>query len=164
MIDDMSLDTLPPEDSAAMRLTSMSAGKGTILGAAAVQTAYDDIGDNLCRKHRADEQQCRTRVASCSAVAQEQRRHRQRGGQPIRRADAECGSHVSLAESQRLGVVDCVLRGVPRRLRRSFLAAPSSGDGGRLTGDFHARPGPSEAEKSPQIVSPEPIFGRIGNS
>ena len=61
-------------------------------------------------------------------------------------------------------LLNACCRAATRRLRRSFLTAPSSVDSGRLTGNFRARSGPSEAEKSLQIVSPELIFGRVGNS
>ena len=78
-----------------------------------------------------------------------QRRHRQRAGPPICRADAQRGGHVSAAESQRPGVVDRVLRGAPRRLRRSFSADT------RLKGQSHSRK-PGCGPESPG----RPIIGR----
>ncbi len=83
------------------------------------------IAVDLClgRRDRANEQRRRARVASCGTVAQEQRRNRQRSGQPIRRADAQRRGHRSVAESQRVGATDRLLSGAARWLRCSFFAA-----------------------------------------
>ena len=93
-------------------------------------------------------------LASCGAVAQEQRRNRQRSGQPIRRADAQRRGHLSAAESQRLGVADRVLPCAARRLRCPFSAARRGRTGRRLIGEFWPGAGCSGAQSAAHISSP----------
>ena len=67
-------------------------------------------------------------------------------------------------QNQRLGATDRVLSCPPRRLCSSLFVAFVAGrsrTGRRLTGDFHARSGPSEAEKTAEHHLPRLDLGRI---
>ena len=89
-------------------------------------------------------------------MTQQQRRHRQRSGQPIRRTNAQRRGHLSAAEPQRLGVTDRVLRGTDSGdLRRSRV------DG--VPNDVQDRPTDLVRDLGPRVDNClQPDIGRTG--
>ncbi len=143
----------------------MQEDRGHLPQAAEAGIGHVDL--RLGRRHRADQQRCRARVAPCGAVAQEQRRNGQRSGQPLRGADAQRRGDLSAAESQRLGATDRVLSSATRRLCSTFFAARRRRTGRCLIGQSpsgRACPGRIQAKTPHQRGISGPVSKNFGNS
>src|SRR5262249_26607151 len=80
------------------------------------------------------DQQCRgARRAARGDLVSDQRGHGRRAGEPVRRADVDCGRHVPAPGAERAGVPDLLLRGSSERPSDPLpLAGDSTEDRSRL--------------------------------